>query len=289
MNYLLLCLSVLFAVSNNLLLHKFGNKGLRGTGDVLLFNAVVSAVWVVILLPISGFEFSKTVVFGGIVYGLITAGMLFCKMQAMTHGPVSLTTFAGCASLLISTVVGVLVWKESIGVLQGIGVILLIASLFLVVSPKSEKTESSWKYWCVGFFLFSGSVGVAQKAFQSVSGGKGTGTMLAVSAFVSAILLTAVSTVFSKIKLDSMPHLPKNAVVYALACGIVSCLYNRINNTLSGKLPSVVFFPGFNGSFILLATLCGVLLFREKLARSQAIGLAVGAVALMLTAGVIKI
>lgn len=37
--YLLLCLSILFASANNLLLHKFGNRGLDSPGGVLLFNA----------------------------------------------------------------------------------------------------------------------------------------------------------------------------------------------------------------------------------------------------------
>ena len=44
--YLLLCLSILFASANNLLLHKFGNRGLDSPGGVLLFNAAVSGIWV---------------------------------------------------------------------------------------------------------------------------------------------------------------------------------------------------------------------------------------------------
>ena len=47
--YFLLCLSILFASANNLLLHKFGNRGLDSPGGVLLFNAAVSGIWVILL------------------------------------------------------------------------------------------------------------------------------------------------------------------------------------------------------------------------------------------------
>ena len=72
-----------------------------------------------------------------------------------------------------------------------------------------------------------------------------------------------------------------------VACGIAGCVYNRLNIFLAGQLPSVVFYPTFNGSVILISTLCGLIFFKEKLKAQQAIGIAAGAAALMLASGTI--
>ena len=274
--YLLLCLSILFASANNLLLHKFGNRGLDSPGGVLLFNAAVSGIWVILLggtSMISGGLRSDTgSVCWGMLYGVVTAAFLFFKMQAMATGPVSLTAFIGCASLLISTGFGVFVLGEGASVLQTVGVAILMIALFLVVSPKNDHAKKSWKLWCAGFFTCSAAVGIIFK-------------MMFAAALTSELLFTAMSFAVSE-KHRPKP-IPGSAVGYLVACGIAGCVYNRLNIFLAGQLPSVVFYPTFNGSVILISTLCGLIFFKEKLKAQQAIGIAAGAAALMLASGTI--
>ena len=135
--YLLLLLSIFCASTNNLLLHKFANRGLDSMGDVLLFNAMTSGVWVILLGGIGAwrddFQFSAESLFWGAAYGCVIALFLLGKMQAMAVGPVSLTSFIGCSSLLISTAFGVFILNESASVIQSVGVILLCGALFLII------------------------------------------------------------------------------------------------------------------------------------------------------------
>lgn len=122
---------------------------------MLLFNAAVSGIWVIILggtaIVSGGLRFDAGSVCWGILYGVVTAAFLFFKMQAMATDPVSLTAFIGCASLLISTGFGVFVLGEGAGRAQTVGVAILMIALFLVVSPKNDHAEKSWKLWCSGF------------------------------------------------------------------------------------------------------------------------------------------
>ena len=67
-----------------------------------------------------------------------------------------------------------------------------------------------------------------------------------------------------------------------LACGVAGCVYNRLNIYLSGAMANAVFFPLFNGGNIILSTLAGWLLFREKLSKMQMAGIACGMVAVVL-------
>lgn len=67
-----------------------------------------------------------------------------------------------------------------------------------------------------------------------------------------------------------------------LACGVAGCVYNRLNIYLSGAMANAVFFPLFNGGNIILSTLAGWLLFREKLSKMQIVGIACGMAAVVL-------
>lgn len=167
MNYLLLALTIVFASANNIVLRCHGGK--EKQSDAFLFNAIASLIWTVVLFGIRNVKFSlnsDAIVFA-LIYGLIQGLFMFFKMQAVTNGPVSLTTLVGNCSFLVSAILGVLIWKESVTIFQAIGVIILLAAIFLSVnSDKSkEKLTLKWKLYCVGFFVSAGLVGIVFKAF----------------------------------------------------------------------------------------------------------------------------
>ena len=158
-------------------------------------------------------------------------------------------------------------------------------ALFLVVSPKNDHAKKSWKLWCAGFFTCSAAVGIIFKLHQRSGSASKINEMMFAAALTSALLFTAMSFAVSE-KRRPKP-IPGSAVGYLVACGIAGCVYNRLNIFLAGQLPSVVFYPTFNGSVILISTLCGLIFFKEKLKAQQAIGIAAGAAALMLASGTI--
>ncbi len=291
MIYAFLACSILFALANNLLLHKLSDKGLASLGDVLWFNGLCSSVWIAVLIPLGiaggGLELSPEVVLWGVAYGVVIASFLLSKMQAMSSGPVSLTSFIGCSSLLISTGFGVFVLRESTTFLQGIGVILLLLALLLIVAPKSEQSKPLWKLWSAIFLVFGAATGIIFKLFGRSSVSASIDEMLLTAAIVSAAVFFVTAVTISKKRGGRAPKLPSGTFLFLAGCGISGCLYNRLNIMLAAELPSVVFFPTFNGSVILLSTLAGVLLFKEKLKRGQAIGMVFGVAALMLASGTI--
>ena len=283
--YILLALSIACAFANNVTLHKFSNRGLDGMRGVLCFNSLASVVWIILLCSkgiVSGLAFDVGSVVWGIVYGLVSAAFLLCKMQALATGPVSLTSFIGCSSLLISTGFGVFVLHEGASLLQTIGVVLLCVSLFLTVAPKTGAAEKSWKYWCAAFFMCSAATGIIFKLQQRSASAEKVDEMLIVSAVTAASIFALTAVIVPG---KSKPGVPKNALFDALLCGIFACVYNRLNVTLSGALPGVVFFPIFNGSVIILSTLAGLIFFGERLKGSQIAGMVIGVAALMLASG----
>lgn len=289
----LLTISISFAVINNLLLHNSKNKGFRGIGDVLFFNAMVSVIWIIGLSVLNkGAHISVSAWIWGGVYGSVMSAFLLCKMQALATGPVSITSFIGCSSLLLSTGFGIIYFNEPISIIQIIGVMCLLLALFLTIlkttqsAEREEKTKKIWPVWSALFFICSAATGIIFKLHQSSPVRNEVNQMMLAAAVTSTVLFLISSLIVQFRTNRTLPHIASTAWVSVIACGIVSCGYNRLNISLSGMLPSIIFFPVFNGAVILFASLLAALLFREKITKRQMIGIGIGIVSLLMVSGV---
>ena len=145
MTVFLLAVSIVAALSNNLILHTFPLGDKRNN---FLFNFICASVWLIIMFAICcpSLSFTLNEIIFGVLYGLTQSAFLLCKSGAMSSGPVSVTTFIGNCSLLISTLAGFLIWNEKISVPQLIGLILLCVSVFLC-TYKTDGTSCKKKWW----------------------------------------------------------------------------------------------------------------------------------------------
>ena len=276
MLYMLLTASIIFAVLNNILYHKLGSLGRYHN---FFFTAVSSLVWLFILAPGANYKaFGKAELIFGIIYGTVQAMFLFFKMKAMSSGPVSVTSVVSNCSMVLTTILGILIFNEDVSILQMVGATLILLSVFLCVDPKADmKMTLKWKLYCIGFFFFAAAVGVIFKLFSKAEGSGSS--MMIISAITMVISLMLLSFL-----IERKPHITGKQAIFALLCGALSCGYNRINLYLSGELPSVVFFPVFNGSIVLLSSLSGMFIFKEKLSFKQMLGILTGICAIIILA-----
>ena len=131
--------------------------------------------------------------------------------------------------------------------------------------------------------MCSAAVGIIFKLHQRSDSAAKISEMMLAAALTSAVVFIAAA--FAASGRRRLPALPAGAWPYILGSGLFGCVYNRLNIFLAGRLPSVVFYPTFNGAVILLSTLCGLLLFRERLRARQTIGMIAGIAALLLASG----
>lgn len=276
MLYLLLFLSILFAVLNNILYHKLSELGKY---DNFFFTAMSSFVWLAVLAPLADFEaLNKAELIFGIIYGTVQAMFLFFKMKAMSTGPVSVTSVVSNCSMVLTTLMGIIIFSEKVTLLQIAGSALILLSVFLCVDPKSDmKMTLKWKIYCVFFFIFAAAVGIIFKLFSAYE--SSGANMMSVAAISMVICLSLLSFAIEK-----KPKPKRIHILFAVLCGILSCFYNRINVFLSGALPSVVFFPIFNGSIVLFSSISGALIFKEQLSKKQYFGILTGILAIIILA-----
>lgn len=288
MSYFLMFVSIMFSVINACLLRSFSDGRGENKYSSFIFNAGVSVVWMIILtcwLLLSGdTAVSGTAVIYGVVYGIIMGMFLLFKMRATADGPVSLTTLIGSCAFIIATGFSVLYAKESVSVFQLIGMCLLLASLFLCINPKKsgEKLTGKWFFNCFMFFLVGGLVGILYKLFGKSSASEQVNTMILVAAAVLFVFFTMGGLIEAKSKGEKIEKPDKRTLLYMLFCGIAGCTYIRLNVSISALIPGAIFFPVSNGGMVILSTVIGKILFKEKLKPIQLFGIFIGLIAIVI-------
>lgn len=288
MVYMFMVLAVIFSVSSNMILHKFKNRSFKTPGDVFLFNAAISCMWIIVLgiwSIVSGdFKISLGAVVFGIVYGIILCLFLYFKTQSMSTGPVALTSLIGNCAFIIATWFGVIYASETVVPLQIIGMVVIVVALVLCINPKksNEKLTAKWFVWCALFFLAGGLLGIFNKVFGKSDVSDQINSMMFIAAVVSAILFTLSGFAINGCTKNAKPKIYKESLIYIVLCGFVGCVYIRMNLWLAGIIPSVIFFPVSNGANVLLSTFLGQVVFKEKLNKSQIAGILIGLGAIIL-------
>ncbi len=288
MNYLLMTVSIFFAALNSLILRKFKNRTFSTSGDVFFFNGAISMIWIILMLLwtvfSNDFVFSLPAVLFGIVYGIILCMFLYFKTESLANGPVSLTTLIGSCAFIIATVFGVIYNNETVSIFQAIGMALILVSLIMCIFPQKsgEKLTLKWFFFCFMFFLAGGFVGIFYKVFGRSSAKEQVNLMMLSASATSAILFFLSGVFIAGIKKEPLPTIKKEALLFILLSGIAGCVYIRLNVSLSKVIPSAIFFPVSNGSMVIISTLAGGFLFKEKLNKLQTAGICLGLIAIII-------
>jgi len=279
--YYLLGASVIAASLNSVMINKAKVNKKR---EIFKFNLFSSLVWCVILLIANkgNISINQQVLFWGIVYGATQALFILFKTAAMSSGSVAITTLIGNSSLLISILVSLIVWKERVTITDIAALVLLLAAIGMCTYKKTAATyNSKWKYYVVFFLVFAASVGIVFKAFGKTGGLDYCGDMMLIAAIVMTVFYLFAHLIVKRKENETDDSQRKyGLIVYAVICGIFSCVYNRLNIFLSGSMDAIIFFPGFNGGVVLLSTLLSLLICKEKLSKRQIWGIVIGVIAI---------
>ena len=193
---------------------------------------------------------------------------------AISCGSLSVTSLIFSFSLLIPTVYGILFLKEPIGAGFLLGLVLLIASLFLV-NKKSGHTKISWK-WCISVFLAfvgNGMCSVIQKKQQMKFEGNYKGEFMIEALVMVAILLGIFAVVYER--KNGKTYIKKGWVL-AILCGIMNGIVNLFVMILTARMPVSLMFPLISAGGIVVTYLVSRTIYKENLTKPQFIGFLLG-------------
>ena len=264
----------------------YANRSLGGMTGIYVYSAIGCIVSSVILLLWGGFgDTSAYTVILGILFGIVVSLEGIFVTVAMKMGPMAYTMVIVSCSTVFTALSGFFFFDEEIGVLQLVGIALMVGSFVFATEKKEGEKKGGfrWLLFSLLAFIFSGAIGFMQKTHQAHDLHKGELNSFLVLAFIVSFVFSAVLA-FTSMKKEKLPLIEKNKagkvywllIIIMIASGICVAANHKFNLALSGEIPSAVFFPIVNGGNLVLTTLSALIIFKERLTKRQWIGVILG-------------
>lgn len=264
---------------------------------ITMFNYVGAAITALVMLLIDfpktgsgGHSFQEVIVessalftknssiFWGIGIGLFAGIFFFVAFiyyqKSVRENGVSLSGAFGKLGIIVPMTLGMVLWKEIPLPLQWIGILLAIASILLVNNPFRSSADRI-RLSLVLLFMFNGLAEFTNKLFQNytVTGYK---NIFLLSVFSSAFFISFIFYRKRKIKIKV------EEVFTGLAVGLPNLFSSFfLIMALEGMKSSVVF-PVFSAGSVVMISIGGFFIFREKLQRKDLVSLFMILIALVL-------
>ena len=248
-----------------------------------LSQTVLFAAAALLLLLFGGAKWTTTApitLVYGLIYGLLLILSQWMFTLALKSGSTSVCSVVYSLGFILPTVSGTLFWNEEFKISQLIGILISVVIILLSArkGDRDRKRDSRLFVPCiVTAMLASGGLGIMQKVQQSSPAADEKGIFLLI-AFGFAALCSLAAFLLCRERAE----FTLSKALYPAMTGLCFGGANLCNTVLAGKMKSAVFFPLQNISTILLTTLLGIVIFKEKLTPKTVSILLLGAAVILL-------
>lgn len=201
--------------------------------------------------------------FNGVLY--LVSFILF-QMNVRRNGVVLSATFMKLG-LLVTMVVSICFYGEVPGLLQTLGFVLAVAAI-VMINYRKESGSADFKTGLLWLLLCGGMADAMSKVFEE-SGTAGMGNQFLFFTFFTALVF-CVGYMLAKGQKIRGPE-----VVFGLLIGIPNFYSSKFLLWALVDVPAVIAYPVYSVGGILVVTLAGLLLFRERLEKRQWIALGI--------------
>ena len=247
------------------------------------YNAVKFLICSICMLPMLIVEKMPVFVSGSLLCGICCGVMYAISKTVMLKGyektSVAFMTLCHSSGMILPCIIGHFFWSEKLSAMSVLGMILAIISIVLLKGENAGNKNFNFNGAIFGVIIFLTSAGVmiAQKLMgiyfseQSVSAYN----------FYSFVIPFLIISCFVRPK-----KLLGKGKLFVCVCALGSaaslCIISFVMTSLSGKVPSVLLFPLFNGLGIIFVCIGSLFAFKEKITAKKLIGLALGVIGLYL-------
>lgn len=210
----------------------------------------------------------------GIIGGFAYLGsFLLLQYNIKENGVVLPATFMKLG-LLVPTTASVIIFRERPGIIQIIGFCIAVCAIILINSDKKGGSQKNLKIGLLIALLVLAGLGDVMSKFHEEWGSHDLTESFLFFIFLTACILCLGVTARKKQKIGLWE------IFFGLIIGIPNYYSSKFVLIALKSLPAVVVFPTFSVGCIVVVTLAGLLLFREKLSKRQCTALGMIMVAL---------
>ena len=285
MPYIYLILSVFMSASSSVFGKLFNKRNDSKKDTTIFYNFfLLSSVclgWGI--LYALDFSFDANVLWYSALFALCYTVYHIGSINALKHGPATLTALLVGLSLLVTTIWGFIFWDAKITIPVVIGLVLVgcAITLCLYTKKKDEKTISlKWLFFVLLAFFGNAGCTIVQRTQQMEFNGQ-HGKML----MVFATGLSALAYLFIYLKSDrsDTPIMLKTSWWSPVLSGVCNLILNVfvMLMALTTLSPSLIY-PVIGVGGLAVVTIFSLLVFKEKMRWWQWLGIVIGMVAVVL-------
>ena len=266
--------SAVFAALTSILA-KIGIEGVNSTLATAIRTAVVLMMsWGMVFLTgtQTGIaEISRRSWLFLVLSGLATGASWLCYFKALQLGDVNKVVPIDKSSTVLTILLAAIFLQEGVSLTKGIGVVLIAVGTFLMIEKKQsggETKSAAWLWYALGSAVFASLTAILGKV-----GISGVESNLGTAIRTGVVLLMSWVMVFVTGKQGALKAIPKNELFFICLSGLATggswlCYYKALQDG-----PASVVVP-IDKLSILVTVLFSYLVFREKLTKKSALGLA---------------
>lgn len=250
---------------------------------ILTFNytlaTIVSSILTIankstyILLLKDPFHVAILVIIGAITGLMFYGSFYFYQKSVKDHG-VALSIAVGKMGVILPILLSLIIWKELPTPVQWIGIIASIVAIGLISIQPSKMDHAPLKISLLFFLLMNGLGDFFNKLFETTIGA-GYKDLFLLMVFGSALIASSIQTIKHK-QINTM------SILFGLAIGLPNMLTTYFFINALSHLNDAVVFPMYSGGAIVLSSIWGITVFRERLKIKEVTGMALILTALIL-------
>ena len=279
MLYLILAIVCSSAVS---LLMRWSEKHVRNNFAMFMANyftcALIAFCFAAPKLPLSDTKGLPFAALLGLVGGAIFLLNFVVLKRCIGASGVMLSSVFMKLGVIVPTLMAVLVFGESPTLMQIIGLAVAIAAILIIyLEPKAQRTKSGGAaaLMLIALLIISGFAESMTNIYDK-TGVHALKDFFLLFNFSSALLISAIVTIAKR-----QPIGVKD-IAFGVMIGAPNYFTSRCLLLALGSLPAVVTYPIYNIGAIVLISIGGMLIFRERLSSRKLIGILMILAALVL-------
>ncbi len=246
------------------------------------YNVLKFTICALFTLPILMAAKAPRFNFGALACG-IGCGLLYTTSKTLILNgyektSVSFMTLCHSSGMIIPCIVGAFYWNEKLTAFAVVGILLTVAAVVLLKDNCGEKGQMNFIGILIGLVIFLTSGGVM--IFQKIMGRYFSDSNAAYNLFSFIVPVLILLPTAKVKKIENISKL--KVVLCAVGGGVAFSIISLVMTAVSGKVPSVIMFPLFNGIGIIAVCVSSIFAFKEKLNRNKIIGLIIGVLGLCL-------
>ena len=282
MEYLLVFLCCVLATGKVTIQSAFSKRSVKNFPDVVFFIGLTFTVSALIFSP-DMIGASPEVWLYATAFGLSSMVFQLSYTRALSMGNVSITVMMANLAMVFTVLLSAIGFHDPISLPRLIGIVLTVAVFIVNTDFKTKnKVKKSWLALALAALISSGIAGCVQKLLGELGPADESRAFVSCSYLVGAVATFAFYLIlYCKNKRKTYKTAPP-VFLYALGVGGFLAVFQIVYQYSINTIPGTFIYPTYSGGCIILSTLMGVILFKDKLKPRQAISVVLGLVAVVL-------